>query len=411
MTYSIYEGNMPRLRKKLEPIANKCKKWGIEFKFNEVGEEYRKVRIDPNNQWSRLVTRRFVKVEVEGTAKISGWEFVGTIEHTEAGNIIRQCKTDVEIPAEWRTRAPWCEHCKSERARKDTYIVQNTDGELKQVGKSCLMAYTSGLSAERVAAYLKCFDCLAEFECEQTTGYMKEYLDTQEVLRHAIETVKHYGFISQKRKNELYEQDIEVQTTSERVTDHMAALDKDGRQTEYIVKVLQAMEKIGYDETSNEERAKAIMEWLKNAPDDNGYISNLKVLYANKWTEHRNMGLLVSVTAAYAKEVEKVEKRQKEEEKTAQSAYQGEVGDKITIESATVKCAGVTEKQVGWRMTVYTFIYKITDKSGNLYTWFASKKIEGDNGEEMIKTITGTVKDHSEYRGAKQTILTRCKVA
>lgn len=39
--------------------------------------------------------------------------------------------------------------------------------------------------------------------------------------------------------------------------------------------------------------------------------------------------------------------------------------------------------------------------------WKTSKCFD----EESVKTIVGTVKEHSEFRDVKQTVLTRCKVA
>lgn len=33
MTYKIFEGNLERLEKKLTRIANKCKKYGCDFRY------------------------------------------------------------------------------------------------------------------------------------------------------------------------------------------------------------------------------------------------------------------------------------------------------------------------------------------------------------------------------------------
>lgn len=40
MEYKILEENMERLEKKLNKIAAKCKKYGNEFVYEKVGEEY-----------------------------------------------------------------------------------------------------------------------------------------------------------------------------------------------------------------------------------------------------------------------------------------------------------------------------------------------------------------------------------
>ena len=38
--YSIYEGHMADLMKKITRIQNKCRKYGCEFHFAEIGEEF-----------------------------------------------------------------------------------------------------------------------------------------------------------------------------------------------------------------------------------------------------------------------------------------------------------------------------------------------------------------------------------
>ena len=51
-----------------------------------------------------------------------------------------------------------------------------------------------------------------------------------------------------------------------------------------------------------------------------------------------------------------------------------------------------------------TKIFKIVDVNGNVYTWKTSGGISDD-----AKEIVGTVKSHNEYRGIKQTELTRVR--
>ena len=151
--YAILEGNMERLMKKITRIQNKCRKFGCDFHFAEVGEEFRKVKDD----CGEIRLARFVMVEAEGTAIVNGWKSIASVEHTDKGNIIRSA-CDVEVPARYYDSNPVCEHCNSRRYRKDTFIVMNEEtGEFKQVGKSCLCDFTHGMSAEGVASYTALF--------------------------------------------------------------------------------------------------------------------------------------------------------------------------------------------------------------------------------------------------------------
>ena len=55
----------------------------------------------------------------------------------------------------------------------------------------------------------------------------------------------------------------------------------------------------------------------------------------------------------------------------------------------------------------HTDIVKFRDADGNLFVWFASG-YTGLERENRI-SIKGTIKEHDEFRGVKQTVLTRCK--
>ena len=96
-------------------------------------------------------------------------------------------------------------------------------------------------------------------------------------------------------------------------------------------------------------------------------------------------------------------KRKAERDSESGSEYVGEVKDRITVKVKSVKCVTSWETDFG-----ITRIYKIIGEDGNIYTWKTGTYINEDADEI---SITGTVKAHTEYRGVKQTELTRCRVA
>lgn len=64
-----------------------------------------------------------------------------------------------------------------------------------------------------------------------------------------------------------------------------------------------------------------------------------------------------------------------------------------------------------WELTSTTKdenIYKFADADGNIFLWKTQKYIDED---DKIARLVGTVKAHDEFRGVKQTHLTRCKIA
>lgn len=98
------------------------------------------------------------------------------------------------------------------------------------------------------------------------------------------------------------------------------------------------------------------------------------------------------------------------------SEYLGNIGDKIELE---VRLIGRHKYHTHFTYFGETnYIYTMEDANGNTLVWKTTSLLDVPvkNGEEIdfIRTgdmmrIKGTVKEHSEYKGAKQTVLARCK--
>ena len=83
------------------------------------------------------------------------------------------------------------------------------------------------------------------------------------------------------------------------------------------------------------------------------------------------------------------------------SQYVGLVGDRLRDIPVTVRNIAGYESMFG-----YKWIYTFEDESGNLYSWFTTSQQKVSIG--MKKSLTGTVKNHSEYQKIPTTQLTRC---
>ena len=113
------------------------------------------------------------------------------------------------------------------------------------------------------------------------------------------------------------------------------------------------------------------------------------------------------------------EKRKAEEmARKAISQYVGEVGKRITINVTYLGSAHFEVNSFRGYGTETMYVHTFKDESGNKLIWKTSKGIGTwlDNGEwlkheegEPVE-ITGTVKEHKEYREEKQTALNRCKL-
>lgn len=86
--------------------------------------------------------------------------------------------------------------------------------------------------------------------------------------------------------------------------------------------------------------------------------------------------------------------------KTNPSAHVGSAGDKIEVEVELVR-RGSFDSTFGT-----TYVYNFKDSNGNVFIWKTKNFFDVKNC-----LLKGTIKEHSEYKGICQTVLTRCKVS
>ena len=397
-TYLIHESNLERLEKKITTIKNKCVKNNIDFTYNVIGEKYLETTREDGSKY----TAKYFEVAVSGFMKHEGWRFAATLEHKAEGNIVRAMDTELTIPEKYRTCGPTCEHCNRIRSRKDTYVVYNeSTGEFKQVGKQCMQEYTNGLDAEEVARYISLFDEMIKGEYYGGSSF-KSYLNVADVVRYAFECVKHFGYEKSSEFN--------PKTTRSRVSDYMRV--DCGRISGKTYEALKdEMDKVGFDANSEYavNTSAAALEWLRNNTENNDYIRNLKLAASEEYAEWRDFGLLVSLPVAYNRAIEEAEEQKKIDEAKASahkveltSEYVGQPKDKITVKTNNFNCVTTFYNQFGT-----TFLYKWSDENNNIFIWYASNPVQD---EEIVIEVTGTIKEHSEFNGVKQTVMTRCKV-
>lgn len=83
------------------------------------------------------------------------------------------------------------------------------------------------------------------------------------------------------------------------------------------------------------------------------------------------------------------------------SEYVGEIGSREEF-TLTVKKAIAIYGAYGT-----STMHIMEDEDGNVFVWTTAAK---DLEEGATYVLKGTIKDHKEYRGVKQTVLTRCKI-
>ena len=92
---------------------------------------------------------------------------------------------------------------------------------------------------------------------------------------------------------------------------------------------------------------------------------------------------------------------QQREKKPVKNEHVGTPGQKITVDVEVVR----TRLIDGYYGRVQ--IVTMNDAEGRTYVWFNNSRNHMDEGSKY--RVTGGVKEHSEFNGTKQTVLTRVK--
>ncbi len=373
MTYTIHSMLLEKFENRLKSFQRKFAKYGDGNLVYTVSEPYI-YEYDSESETSikAFDGREVIDITVEGEYKIKDYEFVASLQFdSESGrNIVSGCNV-LEM---FLTRCE-CDHCKTARARIRTIILRKDD-EYIQVGNSCVKDYL-GVNIERYASYLSFWKDLEEIAEDNKiliTSARPAYL-VEDVLLETAWRVARCGYVSKERAWEM-----DVDSTSSAVWN-----------------ALHTHIKQEYTE-EHKNAVKTVVEFVNNQEEDFGYVSNLKSLINNKYVTNKNFGLLVSSFGYYAAEMRKVAK-QKADEVTANSKWIKSVGDKIKFVAQPVQIYSM-ETQWG-----YSYMYRFVI-DGNELIWKTGTWLDTDIEYE----VSGTIKAHNEYRGKKQTELTRCRV-
>lgn len=140
-----------------------------------------------------------------------------------------------------------------------------------------------------------------------------------------------------------------------------------------------------------------ILKWHKADPA--GYEDRAIKIDVNDYFEFSAWGEGHYLTEAK----DKVEKLLAPTLPVSHSEWVGTIGEQL--KDVKVK---LTAKTGFYGRYGYTNVYTFEDQAGNEYTWFTSCLVDKEVGDEF--KISGRIKSHDEYKGAKKTIMTRVKI-
>lgn len=396
--FAIPDPNFGAFKQRIERLAKRAEKLGfLPVGFVETGTSFKKFLREKTSGFELGFDPPSVlvhHVEVHGERPyIKGWRFCGKLEHLPGTNeVVVKELNEADVPVQYRTCEPNCDHCKTNRNRRDTFVIKHTEtGEHKQIGRSCLKDFFGGKDPEAVAAFFE-FLCegreeLRDLEAWEEGGASPQslYYDPERILMFAASAIRADGSYISAREGE----EREVIPTGFLVRANLTI--PPGR--------LPKRERL---DVQDQDKAKAeeVLAWLRSdvvAAKDETYFRNLRVMTDAEAVSYRNIGMYASAVAAF----ERDQAQRLVREAAEQSRYVGTEGEKIATKVELVGTRTIPGYQFGDK-TLYRFI----DPEGNLLVWFSS----GQGCDMVVGNsyhIRGTVKKHEEYRGAKQTTLER----
>ena len=396
--------NLETIKSRVAAVAKRAARLGCEAPTLTVLRDYtEKVRLCDlyNTTSTHKVTVRYADIELtRPSVIIPDHKLVGFISNESAKLVFplggHEFGEGVLNTFRGCTR---CDHCGYDRARKQSFILLNPEGEYMVVGHTCMKDFT-GHTVSLAQANLMAED-LVEYK-KPTDIYDAELMV---VLANASALTLAEGYVKAgsdgSTRNKVLDSFADPQNKQIEITEH--AWDLAGR----------------------------TLSWLSGLEDSKSdYLANLYAAYAAGRPSRRTFGLICSAPAAYQRQEGRQAVRKAVEYK---DAYLGPVGAKVAsklssadrkkgverIEPTTVKVLGVSSFEGFYGLTYFV---RMVTTDGVKVTWKAScpswtdaegnSQCEFEAGQEF-RLERATIKAHREAteKYAQETTLIRCKLA
>jgi hypothetical protein len=363
----------------------------IEFQISDIdaqatlakAEKIAKRTLDKglSGGWTVALEKRVERNEETGTGGEStylvitgtpcsydGWEFIGIADFLEDEIIYRSIPGATEIPVV--VKENYCDHCKTSRARHSLVVVKSADGEIKQLGSTCVKDFLGWDFSPTALPSEEEFDSLDTFRGGGVSG-----IDIVNFLAHVVATATEHGYVKAGNHG----------ATAEIIWDAILGRDKAS---------IEAMMEPSSDQI---EQARELLKWGLALEGENDYLNHLRTALKLQFVYRQTKGIVGSVFKiwqnAQAKALE------------ANIVYRNEifapVGTRVKLDVLVLDYSAI-QGEYGT-----TILYQFASGDYKL-KWFCTGMTDLDIGKTY--TLKGTVKGFEEYRGQYATLLSRCRV-
>jgi len=377
-TFKVPTSKMDWVKARVAKLNKRASKHSLPGLYLTVtGTHVERIVADPSDPHSQKIWVEYTDYTVEGeTPIIKGWEFIGRIDHVDGHNITLSVPgCDTQIPDEFKDRAPFCDHCRTHRLKKKSYIITR-DGEFMQIGSACLKEFFDR-PVEQQVHRMSVFDDIDQMN--QSWGFNDFRQPLMTSLAVAAASIRQFGFQKSDSENPTKQ---DVITWFSRV----------GWQHKEHLKP-----------TVNDRRiARKTVKWVRQQKANSEFMQNLQAFTTMRYVDLKYAGFLAAAVNSFLRS--EAEKKEKE---VVDSHWVGNIKQRLDLD-LTLQRMIIRENEGHYAYAYvpnYTYIHIWVDDDGNRFVWFGSKIISDVPGERV--SVRGTVKDHSEYKGIKNTVLTR----
>lgn len=397
-TFTVPAENLPRFEQEMKKLLRRAKKLAV---LDLIGYEVTRTHTHERKYVDSLGIVRDITVVLHDVrawgpvVKLDGWALIGRLDFKAVpGATLRMMVPGESCPPSfYDASATRCDHCGHARKRNDSFIVRHDDGREMVVGRTCLGDFLGRESAESLARLAE-LPALVRFAGEESEGwgglggYREAVWNATQVLATSFYAVRKWGWSPSREDGSTRETVLDLLTPS-----------NFPQAEQQRIKALEEVTDRDW------QRASAAIAWVAGLDTRSDYMHNLKAVLTGA-VICKTMGIAVSGAVAFDRHEGREAKRTADAKRTAAtgaSTHVGSAGDRVDFDAETI----FVMAKDGYYGT--TTIIKLRDDAGNVYTWFASGSKDVERGQRY--TVRGTVKKHDEYRGEKQTIITRCKLS
>lgn len=394
--YDFLEGQLEYAKAAIDKANRRLEKAGLKERFTYTAETYMAPK--PEKNANGLLQPR-VKFELN-TPSIGyeGYTFLAAVENAEAGFVVKQA-TGVSLggysPEDLR-----CDACGRAMKRQKTYLVEDSEGKMLQVGSSCIKNYF-GVQPEGLWALT--FDPIEREEnsdrWERGAAATQNAAPTENVMAYAL-AVSEGG---EKFVSGASASNYGGSSTADTVKSLFSS--NDG------VWVAEMTEKAQKYIDSGE--VKRLIEKLKKSSTNTDYGRNMAVISAGENTSWRHMAILVSGLSEIAREKREAAKAAADAEwGTPAAGFAGEIKSSMAGKKLKVREVHHTTESdpYSWNgAEIEKTRVNFRDENNHEIVWWASKRIDVEKGEE-IEVKSGSVKKHENFRGVDQTTISNVRL-